>query len=153
MSNDLTPQEMRQLTRKDVQRIIGLMMASPMTKGDVQEFDGIKPFLEMTEKGNLTLGSKILANIAKQAHNGDVKSAELLLKYGGFTPAVETQVEVTLPTFVDDVTIERNITDEVVAEEPKVLSPPNEIKTPKKKEDIITDTEDVKVIDITRWGE
>ena len=40
--------------------------------------------------------------MAVNAALGDLKSAEFLMKYGGYTPPAETEVTMDLPRIIDD---------------------------------------------------
>ena len=87
--------------RRDMKMLIRLVMETPLNDGEVFEVDGKTSIKELSKK-NLDVQTRIWLTMAGQAAGGDVKAAELMLKYGGYTPPVEQNVNVNLPRIVND---------------------------------------------------
>lgn len=93
--------------RQDIQRLIRLVLDAPVykTKGrkpnPVVELEGDMSIEDIKGK-NTTVATRILTVQALQAVNGELKSAEFLMKYGGLEPVKEQTVTLETPTFVDD---------------------------------------------------
>jgi hypothetical protein len=90
--------------RQDMQRLIRLIFDTPIDDphkkglkelGDVSSLEGLK-------KQNTDVKTRILVAQALQACNGDIKSADFLMKYGGLEPVKESQVSLETPVFIDD---------------------------------------------------
>lgn len=88
--------------RRDTKILIRAIMETPLRKGEVAEVDGSVP-IEVLSKQNTDVQTRMLLKIAGQAANGDIKAADFLMKYGGYTPPVEQNVTLNLPKIVDDI--------------------------------------------------
>jgi len=89
--------------RTDVTDIIRQVLVSPIKKeGVVREPDGHISMEELS-RSNTTVQTRIITQLAYNAIQGDVKSAEFLMKYGGYA-APEREMAVDMPIIVDDVT-------------------------------------------------
>lgn len=88
-------------SRRDSKILIRAILESPLRKGEVYEVDGSTP-IEIISKQNTDVQTRMFLKIAGQAVQGDTKAAELLLKYGGYTPPVEQNITMKLPVIVDD---------------------------------------------------
>lgn len=87
--------------RRDVQRLIRAVLASPVKDGPVTEVDGERS-VESFKKQNTDMQTRILLNTAIDAAAGDAKARDFLFKYAGFEPVKEQTVTVDMPTFIDD---------------------------------------------------
>lgn len=87
--------------RRDTQRLIRMVLASPLADGPIMEVDGVTP-IKKFEKQNVDVQTRILLNTAAQAMGGNDKARTFLFKYAGLEPVAEQSVTVELPTFVDD---------------------------------------------------
>ena len=89
--------------RSDVSDIIKQVLASPIKKeGAVREADG-RISMEELSHSNTTVQTRIITQMAFNAIQGDVKSAEFLMKYGGYVlPEVREQT-IDMPVIIDDV--------------------------------------------------
>lgn len=105
LENDLRVEIMGTLQRRrkdDVRAIIEAVMAMPLEKGEITQVDGKKAMTEM-KSANTDVITRIVLVQAARASNGDVKSAEFLFKYAGYTPATDQRVTLELPQIIDDV--------------------------------------------------
>lgn len=91
----------RRNDRRDVQRLIRAVLASPVKDGPVAEVDGERS-VESFKKQNTDMQTRILLNTAIDAAAGDAKARDFLFKYAGFEPVKEQTVTVDMPTFIDD---------------------------------------------------
>lgn len=117
---------MREHEDVDIRRLIHLVLDSPslplseervvskdgkLISGPLESPDGTTSLKEF--KGKNTLAStRLIINMAAQAINGDVKAADFLMKYGGFTPPREEKVSVDLPVIIDDMTDKKSPAEE-----------------------------------------
>lgn len=88
--------------RRDAKMLIRMVMQTPLKDGPVAEVDG-KMSIAALSKENLDVQTRIMLTMAGQASSGDVKAAEFLMKYGGYTPPVEQNVTVNLPRIINDI--------------------------------------------------
>lgn len=94
-------QTIRRRRKTDLKAVIREVLACPtLDPGDVVEVDGDMPLTYYLDK-NVDVMSRIVIRQALAAGNGDLKSAEFLMKYGAYTPAQETTLTV-IPTIIDD---------------------------------------------------
>lgn len=100
----------------DMKRLIRLALDSPLTDGKIFEIDGEKP-IEFFKKRNTDVKTRMVLQVAVDAAKGDLKSAEFLMKYGGFEPPKEQNVTVELPTIVDDITARAMVRQEAFEED------------------------------------
>ena len=89
--------------KRDMQRLIRTVLASPLTDGPMLEVDGKRP-LDSFKKKNSDVQTRIIINAALDAAAGDDKARAFIFKYGGYEPVKEQSLTVELPTFVDDMT-------------------------------------------------
>jgi hypothetical protein len=92
----------RKRSRADLQKIIGLVLDSPLNEGDMEEIRG-DISVQTLATMNTDLKSRIILRMALGAANGDLKSAEFLMKYGGYTPPTESEVTMDVPRIIDDI--------------------------------------------------
>lgn len=92
----------RKRSRADLQKIIGLVLDSPLNDLPVEEVTGELSVQSLAQM-NTDMKSRIILRAALSAANGDLKSAEFLMKYGGYTPPAESEVAVEVPTIIDDI--------------------------------------------------
>ncbi len=105
LESDLRVEIMDTLQRRrkdDVKAIIEAVMAMPLEKGEVTQVDGRRAMTEM-KSANTDVVTRIVLVQAARASNGDVKSAEFLFKYAGYTPSTDQRVTLELPQIIDDV--------------------------------------------------
>lgn len=88
--------------KRDSKLLIRAIMESPLKKGEVYEVDGDTP-IETIARQNTDVQTRMLLKIAGLAANGDIKAADFLMKYGGYTPPVEQNVTLNVPRIVDDI--------------------------------------------------
>lgn len=88
--------------KRDSKILIRAIMESPLRKGEVFEVDGDTP-IEVVAKQNTDVQTRMLLKIAGLAAQGDIKAADFLMKYGGYTPPVEQNVTLNIPRIVDDI--------------------------------------------------
>lgn len=87
---------------RDMKLLIRSIMDSPLKKGDIIDVDGDTP-IEQIARQNTDVQTRMLLQIAAQATRGDIKAADFLMKYGGYTPPAEQNVTVNVPRIVDDI--------------------------------------------------
>ena len=87
--------------KRDSKILIRAIMETPLKKGEVYEVDGETP-MEVIARQNTDIQTRMLLKIAGQAANGDIKAADFLMKYGGYTPPVEQNITMKVPVIVDD---------------------------------------------------
>ena len=122
--------------RRDMKMLIRLVMETPLNDGEVFEVDGKTSIKELSKK-NLDVQTRIWLTMAGQAAGGDVKAAELMLKYGGYTPPVEQNVNVNIPRIVNDLEFKQEEELEALEAAYDVIEPPKE----EKKDVVTTDSE------------
>lgn len=109
MSEEFELQVARTIKRRrktDLKAVIREVLTCPtLEPGDVVEVDGDQPLPYYLDK-NIDVMTRIVIRQALAAGNGDIKSAEFLMKYGAYTPAQEATVTV-LPTIIDDLSLPR----------------------------------------------
>ena len=91
----------RRRSRADMQKIINLVMDSPLNDAPTEEIDG-RTAVKVLATKNTDLKARVILQMAVNAALGDLKSAEFLMKYGGYTPPAETEVTMDLPRIIDD---------------------------------------------------
>ena len=87
--------------KRDVQEIAKLILDKPMKDGDIIDVDD-RQSIEKLMKANTDVKTRIMMRMAGQAMNGDIKAAEFIMKYSGNEPAKEANLNVMLPTIIDD---------------------------------------------------
>lgn len=92
---------------KDMRDLIGLVLESPINSSDAQlaEVDGNYSIQSFKNK-NTDVRTRILFAISMKAMQGDIKAAEFLMKYGGFEPPKEHNIDIKTPVFINDLTDE-----------------------------------------------
>ena len=89
--------------RRDLQRLIRMVLSSPLNDDDeILEVDG-KRSIEAFKKKNTDMQTRIIINTAVDAAKGDAKAREFIFKYGGLEPVREQQITVDIPSFIDDI--------------------------------------------------
>ena len=83
---------------QSLKEIVNLVMNSPIGDGVPVKLDGRMSMMSLMDK-NLDVQSAITVRMANQALNGDVKSADWLVKMGGMEPVKEQKISIDLPTF------------------------------------------------------
>ncbi len=90
--------------KSDLKEVIQTVLKCPtLHDGDVELVDGSKPIGYYLEK-NIDVMTRIVLVQATSAGNGDIKSAEFLMKYGDYTPAQEHTISV-IPAIIDDLSM------------------------------------------------
>ena len=88
--------------RKDLQYVIKSVMDLPMSdKGEFVSIDDATSFTGLAH-ANTTVMARIVLNTAHAAVQGDLQATKLLWEYGGMKPVEEKRIEMSLPTFIDD---------------------------------------------------
>lgn len=91
--------------KRDVKSIINAIMESPVSDKlgkEVVHVDG-KNGISWYKGKSLDVQTTLLLKITDTAlKTGDVKTAEFLMKYGGYEPPKQQQVTLDLPTFIND---------------------------------------------------
>lgn len=118
--------------KRDAKMLIRLIMETPLKEGPVAHVDGKMSIAELS-KQNLDVQTRIYLTMAGQAANGDTKSADFLMKYGGYTPPVEQNVTVNLPRIINDLEFKQEEEQEALEASFEVLDAPDE-----EGEDVIT---------------
>ena len=91
----------KERAERDMQDIVRLILASPVKKGPVKDI-GELTSLEAMMKANTDVRTRIWIRVAGEAMSGDLKAAELIMRQGGYEPVKETNINVKLPTIIDD---------------------------------------------------
>ena len=90
------------MQRQNLRDVIDIVLHSPMTDKELNQLDGTTPMSKL--KGmNIDVQTAIVIKLAQQAVNGDVKSIDLLGKYGGLEPAKKLEADIAMPQFIDDI--------------------------------------------------
>ena len=88
--------------KRDVKEIAQLILDKPMAEsGELKDVNDINS-MEMLMSSNVDVKTRIMMRMAGEAMNGDIKAAEFIMKYSGNEPARETNLNVNIPTFIDD---------------------------------------------------
>lgn len=136
---------LRKRKKEDIKEIIDCVMATPLKKGEMLKADGVTSFSQlMRADANMDTATRIILAQTARAMNGDVKSAEFLFKYGGYTPTIDQRITLELPQIIDDVSTNdaRDILTSAVSKEaihlppspvPALAQPVKEDKAPKKR--------------------
>lgn len=111
--------------RRDAKMLIRMVMQTPLKDGPVAEVDG-KMSIAALSKENLDVQTRIMLTMAGQASSGDVKAAEFLMKYGGYTPPVEQNVTVNLPRIINDIEFKEEEETKALESAFEVLDAPDE---------------------------
>lgn len=97
-------QTVKRRRKSDLKEVIQTVLKCPSKHdGDVELVDGSKPIGYYLDK-NIDVMTRIVLVQATAAGNGDLKSAEFLMKYGDYTPAQEHTISV-IPTIIDDLSM------------------------------------------------
>ncbi len=97
-------QTVKKRRKSDLKEVIQTVLKCPtMHDGDVELVDGSKPIGYYLDK-NIDVMTRIVLVQATSAGNGDIKSAEFLMKYGDYTPAQEHTISV-IPAIIDDLSM------------------------------------------------
>lgn len=99
---------LRRRRRADFAEAVKTILNSPIHPGEVTDPDENLPLEDLVTR-NVTVMTRMIAKHAMQAADGDPKSTDLLLKYGGYTPPAEQHLSMELPTIIDDVSVRRPI--------------------------------------------
>ena len=124
--------------RRDMRQLIRLIMQTPLNDGEVFEVDGKTSIKELSKK-NLDVQTRVWLTMAGQAAGGDVKSAELMLKYGGYTPPVEQNINVNIPRIVNDLEFKEEEEQKALEASYELLEEPEE----EEEDGVTTDSETV----------
>ena len=90
---------------RDLKEIVQLILDAPVKKrGVIKELDGDISMEELV-KQNTDVKTRIFIRLAGAAMNGDIKAAELIMRYAGLEPVKETNLTVTMPTIIDDMSL------------------------------------------------
>lgn len=85
----------------DLERIIRLVLNSPVEDGEVFTVDGKRSISEFRKK-NTDVKTRIVLQTAVEAMKSSPKHIELLFKYGGFEPKKDDALMINLPLIIDD---------------------------------------------------
>lgn len=130
---------LRKRKKDDIRDIIEYVMATPLkTGGNMMQANGTTSFSQlMSEGANMDTATRIILAQTARAMNGDVKSAEFLFKYGGYTPVVDQRITLELPQIIDDVSVDRtrDILTSSVSKDTILIPPASEPALEPPKED------------------
>lgn len=88
--------------KRDVKEIAQLILDKPMGEtGELKDIGDITS-METLMSSNVDVKTRIMMRMAGEAMNGDIKAAEFIMKYSGNEPAKEANINVNIPTFIDD---------------------------------------------------
>lgn len=99
--------------KRDLQEVIQAFVNKPLMPGEYVEADENLSLNEYNGK-NVTVMSAIIIEMTKKALAGDKDTAGLLFKYGGYEPVKKQSIDISMPTFVNNVPDE--IRDQIDAE-------------------------------------
>ena len=118
----------RKNAKRDMKMLIREILETPVNEGRVYSVDDVNSVAELA-KLNTDVRTRIILAIANDASRGDTKAAEILFKYGGYTPAVEANVSVRLPQIINDLKPpeEEELID-VTPQNPVLEAPKEEIR-------------------------
>ena len=112
----------RKSDKTEIRELIQEILDSPIKKSPVVEVDGLRD-ISSFKNANTDVKTRILLQIAMSAMKGDKASAEFLMKYGGFEPAKEAKVTIDTPTFIDDIAMGDESSEQIEnGETPKIES-------------------------------
>ena len=98
------PQIMEQNRGRDISEIIKQVLVSPIkSTGKLVYADGNVSMQELSQS-NTDVQTRIITQMAFNAAQGDTKSAEFLMKYGGYEPASEQRLTIDMPQIINDMT-------------------------------------------------
>ena len=90
---------------QDLKDLIALVLESPVNSEDANLALVNGNYSIQSFKGkNTDVRTRILLAMSMKAMAGDIKAAEFMMKYGGFEPPKEHNVEVKTPVFINDFT-------------------------------------------------
>ena len=90
---------------QDMKDLIALVLESPVNSEDANLAMVNGNYSIQSFKGkNTDVRTRILLAMSMKAMAGDIKAAEFMMKYGGFEPPKEHNVEVKTPVFINDFT-------------------------------------------------
>ena len=92
----------RRREKADMKMLIRAVLETPLSTGKAYTLDDVSSIAELSNL-NTDLRTRIILAISREAANGDIKSAEFLFKYGGFTPAIEQNITVQVPNIINDI--------------------------------------------------
>ena len=99
----MTPEQLEKArAKRDTKEIAQLILDKPMREDDIVVDVNDMKSIETLMKANTDVKTRILMRMAGAAMNGDIKAAEFMMKYSGNEPVKETNVNVNIPTIVDD---------------------------------------------------
>lgn len=92
-------------SKRDTKEIVQLILDSPIreiTDDDpMLNFEDGKSF-DFMKSANTDVRTRMWLRVAGEAMNGNLKASELMMRAAGEEPVKETNINVNLPTFVDD---------------------------------------------------
>ena len=88
--------------KRDVKEITALILDKPWKDSEKVIDINDTASIEALMSANTDVKTRIMMRMASAAMDGDIKAAEFVMKYSGNEPAKETNLNVTLPTFIDD---------------------------------------------------
>ena len=102
MAKATAEQIAKQRAKRDIKEIALLVLDKPLNDDDpMLDIEEVRSMAALTS-ANVDVKTRIIARMAGEALNGDIKAAEFVMKYSGNEPAKETNLNVNIPTFVDD---------------------------------------------------
>ena len=100
---DVTPNAIAQRRKEtDTQRLIRLIMDSPLKHGKIYNVDGETPLKDF-KNANTDLKTRMFMQIGLEAASGDIKAAEFMMKHGGLTPEREESITINIPRFANNI--------------------------------------------------
>lgn len=89
--------------KQDMKDLISAVLESPVNSQDAKlaMVNGNYSIQSFKDK-NVDVRTRIMLAMSLKAMSGDIKAAEFLMKYGGFEPPKEHQVDFKTPVFIND---------------------------------------------------
>ena len=103
---------------RDAKAHIRAILEMPVNDGEVYSVDDVKSASELS-KLNTDIRTRILLAVANDASRGDIKAAEFLFKYAGYTPVAEAHVTMELPQIIDDLALPPGEQEQIVEIDPE----------------------------------
>lgn len=91
--------------KQDLKDLIALVLESPVnsSSANLAIVDGNYSISSLKDR-NVDVRTRILAAMSVKAMAGDIKAAEFLMKYGGFEPPKEHNLDFRMPIIINDYT-------------------------------------------------
>ena len=102
---------------RDAKAHVRAILELPVNDGRTFSVDDVKSASELS-KLNTDIRTRILLAVANDASRGDIKAAEFLFKYAGYTPVAEAHVTMDLPQIIDDLALPPGEEEQIVERDP-----------------------------------